>query len=83
LQLRYDEPESNFAFDLNVLRPYTSDYVFKSDLVAMMREVALSKKTDQDQLRDDLAKLKASSAEPFFFCYITPVHTTLSQLLST
>eukprot|EP00227_Mantoniella_beaufortii_P016366 CAMPEP_0197575070 /NCGR_PEP_ID=MMETSP1326-20131121/596_1 /TAXON_ID=1155430 /ORGANISM="Genus nov. species nov., Strain RCC2288" /LENGTH=1143 /DNA_ID=CAMNT_0043137769 /DNA_START=294 /DNA_END=3725 /DNA_ORIENTATION=+ len=35
------------------------DYVFKSDLVAMMREVALSKKTDQDQLREALAELKA------------------------
>ena len=35
-------------------------YVFKSDLVAMMREAALNRKSDQDDLREALEKLKDS-----------------------
>jgi ATP-binding cassette subfamily F protein 2 len=44
------------------LRPYTKDYVFKSDLVAMMRSVAMNRKTDQDDLREALEKLKSGEA---------------------
>ena len=36
------------------------DYVFKADLVAMMREAAMNRKSDQDDLREALEKLKAS-----------------------
>ena len=36
------------------------NYVFKADLVAMMREAAMNRKSDQDELREELEKLKAS-----------------------
>ncbi len=36
------------------------DYVFKADLVAMMREAAMNRKSDQDELREELEKLKNS-----------------------
>jgi len=39
---------------------FPKDYVFKSDLVAMMREVAMNRKSDQDELREELEKLKAA-----------------------
>ena len=35
-------------------------YVFKADLVAMMREAAMNRRSDQDDLREALEKLKAS-----------------------
>ena len=35
-------------------------FVFKSDLVAMMRAAAMNKKSDQDDLREALEKLKDS-----------------------
>ena len=34
------------------------DYVFKADLVAMMREAAMNRRSDQDDLREALEKLK-------------------------
>ncbi|ACO63791.1 predicted protein [Micromonas commoda] len=40
------------------------DYVFKSDLVAMMRAAALNKKSDQDELREELEKLKDGPKTP-------------------
>ena len=39
-------------------------YVFKSDLVAMMREAAMNKKSDQDELREALEKLKDGPKTP-------------------
>ena len=35
-------------------------YQFKSDIVAMMRAAAMNKKSDQDELREELEKLKAN-----------------------
>ena len=39
-------------------------YVFKSDLVAMMRAAAMNKKSDQDELREALEKLKDGPKTP-------------------
>lgn len=40
------------------------DFVFKADLVAMMREAALNRKTDQDELREALEALKDGPKTP-------------------
>ena len=39
-------------------------YQFKSDIVAMMRAAAMNKKSDQDELREELEKLKAKDPAP-------------------